>query len=50
MQLSYFLRLIMKNNEIVKFRTFMIDEVTDFIVTLSSLTLKLNLSSLRCFW
>ena len=50
MQLSYFLRLIMKNNKIVKFRTFMIDEVTDFIVTLSSLTLKLNLSSLRCFW
>ena len=50
MQLSYFLRLIMKNNKIVKFRTFMIDDVTDFIVTLSSLTLKLNLSSLRCFW
>ena len=50
MQLSYFLRLIMKNNKIVKFRTFMIDDVTDFIVTLSSITLKLNLSSLRCFW
>ena len=43
MQLSYFLRLIMKNNKIVKFRTFMIDDVTNFIVTLSSLTLKVKL-------